>query len=249
MTLTNKIAIVTGAGSGIGQSCAIELAREGATVIVTSLHASKCKETCAKITKIGGKSEAIKCDVSKKKEITAMVAKVIKKHKKIDILVNNAGVLIQKPITETTEKDWDFVLDVNLKGVFLTTQAVAKHMMKKKSGAIVSIASIAGKVGFPALSAYCASKGGIVNLTKEFAIELAPYGIRVNAIAPAAIRTAMTAGMLADRKQKAGLKAATPLGRIGEPEEIAHPTVFLCSEGASYITGQTLAVDGGWLAQ
>lgn len=245
MNLKNKIAIVTGAGSGIGKATAIELSKQGATVVVTGLHLSSCKETL-KFIKNG---IALKCDVSKKVDIQKTVAKVIKKYKKIDILVNNAGVLVQKPLTETTERDWDFVLDVNLKGIFLMTQAVAKHMIKRKQGAIISIASIAGQVGFPALSAYCASKGGIINLTREFALELAPYNIRVNAIAPAAIRTDMTKDMLADKQTRAGLEAATPLGRVGEPEEIARPTAFLCSDDASYITGQTLAVDGGWLAQ
>lgn len=249
MKLKNKVAIITGAGSGIGKAIALEMAKNGAVIIATGHHIKPCQETVKEIEKTGGKAAAMKCDVTKEKEVREVFRKTARKFKKIDILVNNAGVLVMKPLTETSEEEWQKVMNVNLKGIFLCARAAAKHMSKKKSGVILSIASIAGQVGFPNLSAYCASKGGIVNATREFALELAPYGIRVNAIAPAVIRTDMTKDMLSDKKQKKALKSTTPLGRIGEVEEVARPAVFLCSDDASYITGHTLNIDGGWLAQ
>ena len=146
-----------------------------------------------------------------------------------------------------TEKDWDFVLDINLKGVFLCTNAVVKQMIKQKSGKIISVASIAGEVGFMNTSAYCASKAGIINLTRGLALELSPHNINVNAIAPGVIATKMTEDMLKDKKTKEVLLASTPLGRVGQPEEIGKAAVFLASDDSNFITGHTLVVDGGWL--
>jgi len=247
MKLKNKIAIVTGSGRGIGKSTALELAKEGAKVVVSDIDIKECQNVCDEIKKIGSDAIAVKCDISKKSDVDAMIKKIMQKFQKIDILINNAGVVLMKPFVEMTEKDWDFVLDINLKGVFLCTNAVAKQMIKQKSGKIISVASIAGEVGFMNTSAYCASKAGIINLTRELAMELSPHNINVNAIAPGVIATKMTEDMLKDKKTKEVLLASTPLGRVGQPEEIGKAVVFLASDDSNFITGHTLVVDGGWL--
>lgn len=247
MKLKNKIAIVTGSRRGIGKSIALELAKEGAEVVVSDIDLKECQNVCDEIKKIGSDTIAVKCDVSKKRDVDAMVKKTIQKFKRIDILVNNAGVVLMKPFVQMTEKDWDFVLDINLKGVFLCTNAVAKQMVKQKGGKIISIASIAGEVGFMNTSAYCASKAGIINLTRELAMELSPHNINVNVVAPGVIATKMTEDMLKDKKTKEVLLANTPLGRVGNPEEIGKAVIFLASNDSNFITGHTLVVDGGWL--
>jgi NAD(P)-dependent dehydrogenase (short-subunit alcohol dehydrogenase family) len=247
MKLKNKIAIVTGSRRGIGKSIALELAKEGAEVVVSDIDLKECQNVCDEIKKIGSDAIAIKCDISKKRDVDAMVKKTIQEFKRIDILVNNAGVFLMKPFVQMTEKDWDFVLDINLKGVFLCTNAVAKQMVKQKGGKIISIASIAGEVGFMNSSAYCASKAGIINLTRELAMELSPHNINVNVVAPGVIATKMTEDMLKDKKTKEVLLANTPLGRVGNPEEIGKAVVFLASNDSNFITGHTLVVDGGWL--
>jgi len=247
MKLKNKVAIVTGSRRGIGRSITLELAKEGAKVIISDIDLKECQNVCDEIKKIGSDAIAVKCDVSKKRDVDAMVKKTIQKFKRIDILVNNAGVVLMKPFVQMTEKDWDFVLDINLKGVFLCTNAVAKQMVKQKGGKIISIASIAGEVGFMNTSAYCASKAGIINLTRELAMELSPHNINVNVVAPGIIATKMTEDMLKDKKTKEVLLANTPLGRVGNPEEIGKAVIFLASNDSNFITGHTLVVDGGWL--
>jgi NAD(P)-dependent dehydrogenase (short-subunit alcohol dehydrogenase family) len=247
MKLKNKIAIVTGSRRGIGRSITLELAKEGAKVVISDIDLKECQNVCDEIKKIGSDAIAVKCDVSKKRDVDAMVKKTIQKFKRIDILINNAGVVLMKPFVQMTEKDWDFVLDINLKGVFLCTNAVAKQMVKQKGGKIISIASIAGKVGFMNTSAYCASKAGIINLTRELAMELSPHNINVNVVAPGVIATKMTEDMLKDKKTKEFLLANTPLGRVGNPEEIGKAVIFLASNDSNFITGHTLVVDGGWL--
>jgi len=247
MKVKNKIAIVTGSGRGIGKSTVLELAKEGAKVVVSDIDIKECQNVCDEIKKIGSDAIAVKCDISKKSDVDAMIKKTMQKFQKIDILINNAGVVLTKPFVEMTEKDWDFVLDINLKGVFLCTNAVVKQMIKQKSGKIISVASIAGEVGFMNTSAYCASKAGIINLTRGLALELSPHNINVNAIAPGVIATKMTEDMLKDKKTKEVLLASTPLGRVGQPEEIGKAVVFLASDDSNFITGHTLVVDGGWL--
>jgi len=238
---------VTGSGRGIGKSTALELAKEGAKVVVSDIDIKECQNVCNEIKKIGSDAIAVKCDISKKSDVDAMIKKTMQKFQKIDILINNAGVVLMKPFVEMTEKDWDFVLDINLKGVFLCTNAVVKQMIKQKSGKIISVASTAGEVGFMNTSAYCASKAGIINLTRGLALELSPHNINVNAIAPGVIATKMTEDMLKDKKTKEVLLASTPLGRVGQPEEIGKAVVFLASDDSNFITGHTLVVDGGWL--
>ncbi|MBU0981928.1 3-oxoacyl-ACP reductase FabG [Patescibacteria group bacterium] len=248
MKLKDKVAIVTGSGRGIGAAIAIEFARQGAKVVLTSRHTKECDEVAKKIKSLGSEALVVKCDVSKKKDVDALVQKTVKKFKKVDIMVSNAGVVVQKPILQMAEKDWDFVLDINLKGAFLCAKAAAAHMTKKKYGKIIFTASIAGEVGFANTSAYCASKGGLVNLTRELALELGPLGVNVNSIAPGIINTEMTKDMLKDKKTKSMFMAQTPIGRVGKPEDIAFAALYLASDEASFVTGHTLVVDGGWIA-
>jgi len=248
MKLKGKVAVVTGSSRGIGRACALELARQGASVVVDYHSSPKEAEKVVKAIKAkGGKAIAVKCNVCDDEAVANLMAQAVKKFRKIDILVNNAGIYRSGSITQMKEEDWDAVLNTNLKGDFLCTRAVLKFM--KKSGRIVNISSIAGLVGFAGSSAYCASKGGVANLTRELALELAVKGIRVNAVCPGIIKTDMTKGMLADTKTRKGLLAAVPMGRPGIPEEIAKAVSFLVSDDASYITGHCLVVDGGWTSQ
>ncbi len=250
MKLKGKVAVVTGSNRGIRLAIANEMLKEGAKVVITSKDLVACQRTCKKLErKYKNKTLPIQCDVSKGQEVGQLMKEVVKKFKHIDILVNNAGIVHFGSLLKKTEQEWDKTIDVNLKGVFLCTKEAAKYMTKQKKGKIISISSIAGIVGFEGIPEYCASKGGIVTITKEMALELAPYNINVNAIAPGVIKTKMTEGMLKDKKTKAGLLKNTPLGRIGNPEDIGKAAVFLASDDASFITGHNLVVDGGWISK
>jgi len=244
MKLKGKVAIVTGAGRGIGRAIAIALANEGAKVVVNSLHSEHADKVSAEIKKAGGTALATAGDVSSARDIKALFDSAIKKFGKVDILVNNAGVVHFEPVLQITEAEWDNILSINLKGTFLASQAAVRVM--KPGSKIINISSIAGKIGFPQLAHYCASKGGIIELTKEMALELAPK-ITVNAIGPGVIETDMTKGLLSDKKSRDGFMSQIPLGRVGQPEDIAKVAVFLASDDSSYMTGQTIFVDGGWI--
>lgn len=251
MDLKNKVAIVTGARRGMGKAHALALAVAGAKVVVSDISQEECQLVVDEIKNAGGEALAVKCDVSKKEEVDAMIKKAIEAFGRIDILVNNAGICQFKPFLEITEEEWNKTIDINLKGYFLCAQAAAKEMAKQNSGVIVNIASIAmGQVGvgFPAISHYCASKGGIVAMTEAMALELAPYNIRVNAIAPGAIDTPMASAVKDDPKVLEGTLMRVPLKRMGKPEEISNAVLFLASEASSYMTGSVMVVDGGWLA-
>lgn len=249
--LKGKVVIVTGARRGMGKSHALSFAKEGARIVVSDISLEDCQKVTEEINKMGGEAIAIKCDVSQKKEIEEMVKKTIEKWRKIDVLVNNAGICQFKPFLEITEEEWQRTLDINLKGYFLTAQACAKEMIKRKSGSIINIASIAmGQigVGFPNLAHYSASKGGIVAMTETMALELAPYNIRVNVVSPGAIETPMIDPLKIDSKTTEAILARIPMRRIGKPEEVSYLVLFLASDLASYITGANFIVDGGWLA-
>ncbi len=251
MDLKNKVAIVTGARRGMGKSHALTLAKAGAKVVVSDISQEDCKQVIDEIKKQGGKAIAIKCDVSKKQEVEEMVKKTIENFSKIDILINNAGICQFKPFLELTEQEWDKTLNINLKGYFLCAQSVAKQMAKQKKGVIVNIASIAmGQVGvgFFNMVHYCASKGGIVGMTEALALELAPFGIRVNAVAPGAIDTPMIDPVKSDPKTMEAILTKIPLSRVGKPQEVSNLVLFLASDESSYITGSTVVIDGGWLA-
>lgn len=251
MELKNKVAIITGARRGMGKSHALTLAKVGAKVVVADISEEECQKVVDEIKKNGGEAIAVKCDVTKKEDIDNMVKAAVGKWGKVDILVNNAGICQFKPFLELTEEEWDRTLDINLKGYFLCAQAAAKEMAKQKSGVIVNIASIVmGQIGkgMAGLAHYSASKGGIAALTKTLAIELAPYNIRVNAIAPGAIDTPMAASAMTDPKMLEATLAMIPLHRMGEAEEVSSLVLFLVSDDSSYVTGSTVVIDGGWLA-
>lgn len=250
--LRGKVAIITGAKQGMGRTHALTLARAGAKVVVSDISQEECQLVVDEIKKERGEAVAVKCDISKKTEVDNLISETLKKFNKIDILVNNAGICPFKPFLEMAEEEFKKVIDVNLKGYFLCSQAVAKEMVKQKSGAIVNIASIAmGQVGagFQGLTHYCASKGGIVAMAEAMSLELAQLGIRVNTIAPGAIDTPMVASVKQDNKSLEGLIANVPLQRMGKPEEISNAVLFLASDESSYMTGSVMVVDGGWLAK
>lgn len=251
VNLKNKAAIVTGARRGMGRTHALALAEAGARVVVSDISKEDCQKVVNEIEKKGGEAMALKCDVSKKKEVEEMVKKAKKKFGKIDILVNNAGIAQFVPFLEMAEEEWDRTLDINLKGYFLCAQAVAKEMAKQKSGVIINIASVAmGQqgIGFSNIAHYCASKGGIVGMTEALAVELAPYNIRVNAVSPGMIETPMIGPVKKDPKMIKGIMGRVPMGRVGKPEEVSNLVRFLASDESSYMTGSTIVVDGGWLA-
>jgi len=241
MSLKNKIAIVTGAGQGIGKGIVLALANEGCNVVVSDIVLEDCKKVVEEIKKTGVEGLAVKCDVSKKEEVDNLIKKTIEKFGKIDILVNNAGIYPFKPFMEMQEADWDKVLNINLKSMFLCSQAAAKEM--KEGGKIVDISSIASVIGFEGLVHYCASKGGVNAMIRALALELASKKINVNAVAPGAIDTP---GATSSKEQTKQTIASIPWARTGTSEDIANAVVFLASEKSDYITGQVIIVDGGW---
>lgn len=242
--LTGKTAIVTGSARGIGHTIAIELARHGANVVITDIIPGDA--TVNKIKALKRKSFFIKADVSKKQEVENLINKTLKQFKKIDILVNNAGIFQTSPTETLKEEDWEKTININLKGYFLCAQETGKHMLKRKKGVIINISSVAGLKGYAQGASYCASKGGIINLTKSLAAEWGPKGIRVNSICPGIIETAMTKGMLTNKKTKQGMLMKIPLKRTGKSIDIAGAAVFLASDASSYITGTEIIIDGGW---
>ncbi|NCS99755.1 SDR family oxidoreductase [Candidatus Parcubacteria bacterium] len=249
--LTGKIALVTGARRGMGAAHAIALASQGATVIVTDINAKSCSSVVSQIKKSGGTADCYKLDVSNAKEVNSVISSIVKKYGRLDILVNNAGIYQTKPALEISEKDWNQTININLKGQFLCAQRAAKEMMKNNWGRIINISSVASGqvgVGIAGGAHYTASKGGVIGLTETLAIEFAPLGINVNSVAPGAIDTPMVQAAKMPKDAMAGMLAGVPLRRIGRPEEVAAAVVFLASDEASYITGTTLYVDGGWLA-
>ena len=248
--LHGKVAVVTGAGSGLGRAIAVALARHGADVAVTELpeKTALAAETVAEVVATGRRAAAIPLDVTDLGSIDALVPAVVRSLGRLDILVNNAGLNIQRHALEVTEQDWDRVLDVNLKGLFFCSQAAGRHMVGNGGGCIVNIASQMGLVGYWRRAAYCSSKAGVVNLTRVLAIEWAGHGITVNAIAPTFVLTPLTAPMFEDAEFKADVLARIPLGRLADPDDVANAAVYLASPAAKMVTGQTLAVDGGWTA-
>ncbi len=247
MNLSNKIAIVTGSGRGIGRAIALKLAEVGATVVVNDIGDVQPLEAVAQeIGAMGGQSLPILADVSSSSDVARLVEETIAAYGRIDILVNNAGIARDQLLLRMSEEDWDRVLNVNLKSVFLCTRAVLRHMVKQRWGRIISIASIVGIVGNPGQANYASAKAGIIGFTRTVAKEVASRGITANAIAPGFIDTDMTQRLKEEWKQE--LKRQIPLGYFGSPRDVAEAVAFLASEEAGYITGQVLNIDGGMAA-
>lgn len=244
MLLNDSVAIVTGGARGIGRAIALELAAAGAKVVVNYAgRADKAEETVKLIRQNGGEGVAVQADVSQAGDVERLVQAALDNYGKVDILVNNAGIARDNLLLRMKEADWDAVLNTNLKGVFLCTKAVSRGMLKQRSGVIVNISSVVGISGNAGQANYAAAKAGVIGFTKSMARELAPRGIRVNAIAPGYIATDMTE--ILTEEVKSEIIKEIPLGHVGNPEDVAKTVVFLASSAASYITGQTLCVDGG----
>ena len=244
MDLAEKVAIVTGAGQGLGWAIAKRLADDGACLVIADINWERAQEKAALLQRMGQEAMAIKLDVSKAKEVAHMVEQVLEKFGRIDILVNNAGILGPYfPVEEYPEELWDQVIAVNLKGTFLCCKAVIPIMKKQGKGSIVNIASVAGKEGNANMAPYSASKGAIITLTKTLGKELATSQIRVNAVSPALLETEMTQSMTPE--QRALLTSKIPMGRLGKPEEVAAVVKFLVSDEASFVTGQCYDISGG----
>jgi NAD(P)-dependent dehydrogenase (short-subunit alcohol dehydrogenase family) len=246
--LDGKTAVVTGGGSGLGRAICLGLADAGCQVIVTDVLLDKAVETSALIRSSTGKSDAIGMDVGNKGDIQRAVAQVLSRWKNIDVLVNNAGRAIRGSALDYQEEDWDAIINVNLKGVFLCSQVVGRHMAERRSGKIINIASIGGFIAYPGSIAYLASKGGVVQLTRGFAVELAQYNVQVNGIAPSLFETPLVAKARSDSASLKYFMDRTPAGRKGHPEEVAGAAIFLASECSGMVTGHTIAVDGGFLS-
>lgn len=244
----NKVAIVTGGSFGIGKATAVAFARRGAKVVIADWIEDST--TLNEIQSEGGTAIFVKCDVSKNTDVVKMVTQTMKAFGRLDFAVNNAGIEgVTAPTHECTEENWDKTININLKGVWLCIKNEIAFMLNHSKGSIVNVASVAGLIGFPGLPAYVASKHGIIGLTKTAALENAKKGIRVNAVCPGVIKTPMvdrTTGK--DKTVEKQYEDMEPVGRMGQPEEVAEAIVWLCSDAASFVTGHALAVDGGWIA-
>jgi NAD(P)-dependent dehydrogenase (short-subunit alcohol dehydrogenase family) len=246
----SKVALVTGGNSGIGQAIALAFAREGAKVVVAARRASEGNETVAMIEELGGQAHFVQTDVSKAAQVKAMVAACISEYGGLDCAVNNAGIegTPMIPTADYEEEVWDQVVDINLKGVWLCMKYEIPEMLERGQGAIVNMSSVAGLIGGRVGVAYYASKHGVIGATKAAALEYATRGLRINAVCPAVIETPMVARATFNNEELAEIfRAAHPVGRFGQPEEVASATLWLCSDGASFVTGHSLPVDGGRL--
>ncbi|MGI9483647.1 MAG: SDR family NAD(P)-dependent oxidoreductase [Hyphomicrobiales bacterium] len=252
MALKNKVALITGAARGIGLACAQRFSEEGAKVVLSDVDEEAGEAAAATIREGGGEATFIGCDVGERLDVRNLVAEAVSSYGAIDVLVNNAGIIISGDFLDISEEDFDKVLKVNLKGVFLVGQAVARQMVKQiedgsAPGVIVNMSSVNAVFAIPNQVPYTVSKGGVNQITKVMALSLADKGIRVNAIGPGSIMTEIFKAVATDEAARHKILSRTPMGRIGEPEEIASVAAFLASDDASYITGQTIYADGGRL--
>ena len=246
--LAGRVAVVTGASSGMGVTFAEALAAAGARVVVAARRGERLRELVLEIERHGGEALAVTCDVSREEEVDGLVAATLRAYGAADVLVNNAGFTTVIAAEEQSVEDWRAHLDVNLTGVFLCAQRFGRHMLEEGRGSIVNVASVLGFVasGQVRQAAYAASKGGVVNLTRELAAQWARRGVRVNALAPGWFPTEMTADMFGDERSLGWMRSRTPLGRGGQLDELIGPLLFLASDASSFVTGHVLTVDGGW---
>jgi len=249
MRLKDKVCVVTGAAQGIGEACVRRFAREGATVVISDVQDAKGESLAGAIRNDGGEAMYFSCDVSKKSDCDDLIAATVEAYGKVDVHLSNAAVLVAKDFLDLTEEDWTRTLDINLTGFFYAGQSAAKQMVKQGFGTIINMSSINAVVAIPTATPYTVCKGGVLQLTKSMALSLAPHGIRVNAVGPGTIATEMGKTMMANDAARKRVLSRTPLGRPGEPDEIASICVFLASDDASYITGETIYCDGGRLPQ
>lgn len=244
--MESKVAIVTGAGSGVGKAIAQKLSENGANIIVADVDLKAAQTTVSEIKKNGRDAIATQTDISNRAQVIEMKDRCLKEYGTIDILVNNAGIMSPPtPIEDLPEEHWDKIVEVNLKGTFLCIQIIGKEMIKNKQGCIINIASMCGLGPYPKAGAYGPTKAAIILLTQQIALEWAPYNIRVNSISPGTIVTPLTAKVYADKKIYENRAKIIPLGRPGKPEDIANTALFLASDDSSYITGTDILVDGG----
>ncbi len=248
LPLKGKVAIVTGGSRGIGRAIALRFAEAGADVVVASRNLGELEKVASEIEGKSRRSLAVQANIAVKSDVDSMVAGTLEKFGTVDILVNNAAINIMRPLVDLREDGWDKVMNVDLKGYFLCTQAAAKVMMQKGGGRIINMASTGAAKAAPGLGAYSIAKAGVVMLTRVFALELAPYKIRVNAIGPYLVKTAFSQPMWSDPNVLKATEASIPLGCLAEPEDIASVALFLASDASAHITGQTIYVDGGILA-
>jgi len=245
---TGKVVLITGGNAGIGCATAIEFAKQGAKVVITGRREKEGHEVIAEIKALGGEAIFAKTDVSREKDVKAMIAQTLETFGRLDYAFNNAGIEETfTPLSNQTEEAYDQIMDINVKGVWLSLKYEIPAMLKTGGGAIVNNSSIAGLVGFAMAPVYVASKHAVIGLTKAVAVEYAKQNVRVNAVAPGIIETRMFLEVTPEIKQL--LESTTPIGRVGKPEEIAGTVIWLCSDSASFVTGQTLAIDGGYTAQ
>ncbi len=248
LSLEGKVALVTGATKGLGYGMARGLAQAGADLVVVSRNQDDCERVAAEIEKEGRRALAQATDLRDLSRIDLLVEKVVQEFGSIDILVNNAGAASTGLPEQVTEEEWDFVLDLNLKGAFFTAQRVGKQMIAQRRGKIINVASVFGFVGDTNLVAYCASKGGLLLMTRSLALAWARHNIQVNAVAPGYIETEMNAEALQTEKVFKHIMNKTPAKRLGQVEDVVGAVVFMSSPAADYMTGQSIVVDGGWLA-
>ncbi|OGG57237.1 MAG: 2-deoxy-D-gluconate 3-dehydrogenase [Candidatus Handelsmanbacteria bacterium RIFCSPLOWO2_12_FULL_64_10] len=248
--LTGRSALVTGASKGLGQAMALALAKAGADLLITSRHRAEVDAVAREVASATGrKVVGVESDASRRADVESAVDRALRAFGKVDILVNNAGVNIREPMVELRDESWEQVIGINLTGPMMYCRAVGPHMIQRRYGRVINVASTLGAVSIPNRSSYAASKGGLIQLTKTVALEWAPHNITVNTLCPGPFETPINAALMKDPAAYQAFVAKVPMGRWGKPEELAGPVVFLASDASSFMTGATLFIDGGWTAQ
>ncbi|MBI2950737.1 SDR family oxidoreductase [bacterium] len=248
--LDGRSAILTGASKGLGQAMALALAKAGADLLITSRHQAEVDAVAKEIiSATGRKVVAVESDVSRRADVESAMDRALQAFGKVDILVNNAGINVREPVVELKDESWERVIGINLTGPMMYCRAVGPHMIRRRYGRVINVASTLGAVSIPHRTSYASSKGGLIQLTKTVALEWAPHNITVNALCPGPFETPINAALMKDPAAYQAFVAKVPMGRWGKPEELAGPVVFLASDASSFMTGATLFVDGGWTAQ